>query len=120
MRAPDARALQATLGSLGLYSGDLDGVWGPLSQAAFDALVEGFRRCRPAPRLNRSMGWSWDQSEGALYFDGRWVARGYSGRGEGGTTRPWRRCAASGPSRPGAGASARRAPARGPARTSWT
>ena len=83
MRGPDANALQEALRSLGLYSGDLDGVWGPLSQAAFDALVEGYGRCRPAPRLQRPMGWSWDQSEGALYFDGRWVARGYSGRGEG-------------------------------------
>jgi hypothetical protein len=83
MRPPDARALQETLGSLGLYSGDLDGVWGPLSQAAFDGLVEGYGRCHAAPRPKRPMGWSWDQSEGALYFDGRWVARGYSGRGEG-------------------------------------
>jgi hypothetical protein len=83
MRSPDARALQRTLGGLGLYSGDLDGIWGPLSQAAFEGLVEGYRRCRPAPRENRPMGWSWDQSEGALYLDGRRVARGYSGRGEG-------------------------------------
>lgn len=83
MKAPDTRALQRTLRSLGLYSGDLDGVWGPLSQAAFDALVEAYRSRNPIPKPLRPMGWSWDQSEGALYLDGQWMARGYSGRGEG-------------------------------------
>ena len=83
MRAPDANALQLTLMRLGLYSGDLDGIWGPLSQAAFDALVEGYSRCHPDAKALRPTGWSWDQSEGVLYLHGQWTARGYSGRGEG-------------------------------------
>lgn len=83
MKPPDARALQTTLWGLGLYSGDVDGVWGPLSEAAYEALIEGYRSCRPAAWRPRPSGWSWDQSEGALYLDGRIVARGYSGRGEG-------------------------------------
>ena len=77
--------LQRVLQRLGLYSGELDGKWGPLSQAAFDRLVEAAR-----PRLleeftasavkSHPTGWTWDQSEGALYRAGRLVARGYSGR----------------------------------------
>lgn len=83
MRAPDSAELQLTLSGLGLYFGDLDGVWGPLTQAAFDRLVDGYGRCHPAPKLLRPAGWSWDQSEGGLYLDGRLLGRGYSGRGAG-------------------------------------
>lgn len=83
MRAPDASALQLTLMRLGLYSGDIDGLWGPLSQAGFDTLIDGYRRCHPGVKPVRPRGWSWDQSEGALYLDGQWIARGYSGRAEG-------------------------------------
>jgi len=85
MRAPDATALQVVLRDLALYSGEVDGLWGPLSRAAFEALVQGYRRCRPTPGPGpaRPDGWSWDQSGGALYLDGRLLARGYSGRGEG-------------------------------------
>lgn len=83
MRAPDAAELQRRLFGLGLYYGELDGVWGPLSQAALDGLADSYQRCHPAPKLQRPAGWSWDQSEGALYLDGRLVARGYSGRGQG-------------------------------------
>ena len=83
MRAPDASAIQLTLKRLGLYSGDIDGLWGPLSQAGFDALIEGYRRWHPDVKPSRPKGWSWDQSEGVLYLNGQWTARGYSGRGEG-------------------------------------
>ena len=83
MRAPDAETLQLTLMRLGLYSGDIDGLWGALSQAGFDALVNGYRRCHPEAKALRPKGWSWDQSEGVLYLNGQWTARGYSGRGQG-------------------------------------
>lgn len=73
--------LQRVLQGLGLYSGSLDGKWGPLSQAAFDALVAAAEPNLPgSPRLRHASGWTWDQSEGALYLDGRKVAVGYSGR----------------------------------------
>jgi len=83
MRAPDASAIQLTLMRLGLYSGEIDGLWGPLSQAGFDALIEGYRRCHPYVKPPRPEGWSWDQSEGVLYLNSQWAARGYSGRGKG-------------------------------------
>lgn len=73
--------LQQQLAALGLYSGDIDGKWGRLSQAAWDALVEAARPNLPRPADKaRPAGWTWDQSEGALYRDGKLVARGYSGR----------------------------------------
>lgn len=84
MTAPDARALQTALRRLGLYSGALDGQWGPLSRAAMSGLLDGYARCHPPAVLERRPeGWSWSQSEGVLYLDGSPVARGYSGRGEG-------------------------------------
>ena len=83
MRAPDTARLQMTLARLGLYSGDLDGLWGPLSANAWDELIRGYQRCNPSPKGLRPNGWSWDQSEGALYLGELRVARGYSGRGEG-------------------------------------
>lgn len=84
MSAPTARTLQAELARLGLYSGAVDGRWGPLSRSALEDLIAGHERCHaPAPIRKRPLGWSWDQSEGVLYLDGRSVAKGYSGRGEG-------------------------------------
>lgn len=83
MTGPSAVRLQTTLAELGLYSGDMDGLWGPLSAKAWDDLIRGYQRCNPAPKGVRPTGWSWDQSEGALYMDGALTARGYSGRGEG-------------------------------------
>lgn len=83
MKAPDAARLQMTLARLGLYSGEIDGLWGPLSANGWDDLIRGYERCNPPPKGLRPSGWSWDQSEGALYLDELRVARGYSGRGEG-------------------------------------
>lgn len=85
IRAPlNPAAVQLALADLGLYSGDIDGKWGPLSRDGWRKLIEGYARCHPAPpvRLMPS-GWAWVQAEGALYRDGKRVAVGYSGRGEG-------------------------------------
>ena len=83
MTGRGAARLQTTLAELGLYSGDIDGLWGPLSVNAWDDLILGYQRCNPPPKVGRPKGWSWDQSEGALYMNGALVARGYSGRGQG-------------------------------------
>lgn len=78
------RQLQTALADLGLYSGAIDGVWGPLSRAAWQALTAGYRKANPqAPAKLRPEGWSWDQVQGVLYLDGARMAVGYSGRGAG-------------------------------------
>lgn len=77
-------AVQLTLADLGLYSGAIDGKWGPLSREGWRKLIEGYARHHPAPPVRvMPAGWSWVQAEGALYRDGKRVAVGYSGRGEG-------------------------------------
>jgi hypothetical protein len=77
----NAAIAQRAMKDLGLYSGAIDGVWGPLSRAAWEGLVAGFGRCHlPSPSRLMPDGWVWAQAEGALYRDGKPVARGYSGR----------------------------------------
>ena len=75
-------ALQREMRSLGVYHGDIDGDWGPLSRDGWGRLVAGYAGPRAAPKA-RPAGWAWDQSEGALYLDGQRLAVGYSGRGAG-------------------------------------
>lgn len=77
----EIEGMQRRMHGVGVYDGDIDGQWGPLSREGFDRLVEGF-----APDLApkaRPGGWVWDQSEGSLYLNGRRLCVGYSGRGSG-------------------------------------
>lgn len=69
--------LQTELKALGHYDGDIDGIWGPLTQAGVDRknAAKGL-----VPRTVPS-GWVWDQSDGRLYRNGKSVAVGYSGKG---------------------------------------
>lgn len=96
----DTKQLQVALRDQKLYDGDIDGKWGPLSQAAFDKLIAGYAKSvlqsPQKPSISRDY-WTWDQSEGVLYRGSTRVSAGYSGKGQGRNNPAMEKVVATGP-----------------------
>jgi hypothetical protein len=79
MTKAEIKATQVRMRDQGFYDGEIDGLWGPLTQNGFERMGKGVK---PAVR-SVPAGWVWDQSEGRLYRNNKSIAVGYSGKGLG-------------------------------------
>lgn len=64
-------AVQTQLKTFGLYSGEVDGVWGTVSKSAFEVLVDDFRRAKGLPKY--SACWSARVSQEFVARIQKWV-----------------------------------------------